>query len=47
MGDLVATGDIAVHYEQVCRGVQQGEWMGLPPTGKEIIFALAAFETLC
>ena len=37
MGDMVATGNIVVHYGQVCRGVQQGDWMGMPPTGQESI----------
>ena len=38
--NLVATGDIVVHYGQVCRGIHQGEWMGMPPSGKELEFSV-------
>lgn len=46
MGELVATGDIVVHYGQVCRGTHQGEWMGMPPSGKEVTFSVTAIQRL-
>lgn len=46
IANLAAVGDIVVHYGQVCGGTHQGEWMGVPPSGKRIEFTVMATQRL-